>query len=405
MLLTKWFKKIVIIIILSIMSYSITIVKFDVISEGEGVLSINDSNVNILSPSSGIIKDIYVTRGDTVSNGTHLLTIGNIEDGHKRELLDYNSDFYSERVSKLSLELVSLKEIFKDGKPFSKDIDSSTLLKVENKYRIYLLKKTELEDKEFNFVIRNENFKNQETLLQDKSDLIRASLGDTVRYLDSKLEVEKIKLQALESKLLLDEAKSLVEAAYQDFIQLTLDLIGQTEDELRKSRELFNVNLSEFNTVKDRIRSTAINSNIEGTVLSLKVGLAKGVYIERNAEILTLKRNDDGLYVDAKFDSKFRPYLDIGEIAKVKIDAPGIRDLFYGKINDISVDSFVYDEYSKEGKRYYSVKIAFDDNEEVIKRLNGLLGLKTTVYIVNDTMTFFEYILSVFNKDLDFSVW
>ncbi|MGR6831711.1 hypothetical protein [Aliivibrio wodanis] len=405
MLLTKWFKKIVIILLLSIIFYSITIVKFDVISEGEGVLSINDSNVNILSPSSGIIKDIYITRGDTVSNGTHLLTIGNIEDGHKRELLDYNSDFYSERVSKLSLELINLKETFKDGKPLSKDIDSSMLLKVKNKYRIYLLKKNELEDKERNFIVRNENFKNQETLLQNKSDLIRESLGDTVRYLDSKLEVEKIKLQALESKLLLDEAKSLVEAAYQDFVQLTLDLIGQTEDELRKSRELLTVNLSEFNTVKDRIQSTAINSNIDGTVLSLKVGLAKGVYIERNAEILTLKRNDDGVYVDAKFDSKFRPYLGIGEIAKVKIDAPGIRDFFYGKINDISVDSFVYDEYSKEGKRYYNVKISFYDNKEVIKKLNGLLGLKTTVYIVNDTMTFFEYILSVFNKNLDFSVW
>ncbi|OCH19960.1 hypothetical protein [Aliivibrio logei] len=405
MLLTKWFKKIVIILLLSIIFYSITIVKFDVISEGEGVLSINDSNVNILSPSSGIIKDIYITRGDTVSNGTHLLTIGNIEDGHKRELLDYNSDFYSERVSKLSLELINLKETFKDGKPLSKDIDSSTLLKVKNKYRIYLLKKNELEDKERNFIVRNENFKNQETLLQNKSDLIRESLGDTVRYLDSKLEVEKIKLQALESKLLLDEAKSLVEAAYQDFVQLTLDLVGQTEDELRKSRELLTVNLSEFNTVKDRIQSTAINSNIDGTVLSLKVGLAKGVYIERNAEILTLKRNDDGVYVDAKFDSKFRPYLGIGEIAKVKIDAPGIRDFFYGKINDISVDSFVYDEYSKEGKRYYNVKISFNDNKEVIKKLNGLLGLKTTVYIVNDTMTFFEYILSVFNKNLDFSVW
>lgn len=405
MLLTKWFKKIVIILLLSITFYSITVVKFDVISEGEGVLSINDSNVNILSPSSGIIKDIYITRGDTVRNGTHLLTIGNIEDGHKRELLDYNSDFYSERVSKLSLELINLKETFKDGKPLSKDIDSSTLLKVKNKYRIYLLKKNELEDKERNFIVRNENFKNQETLLQNKSDLIRESLGDTVRYLDSKLEVEKIKLQALESKLLLDEAKSLVEAAYQDFVQLTLDLIGQTEDELRKSRELLTVNLSEFNTVKDRIQSTAINSNIDGTVLSLKVGLAKGVYIERNAEILTLKRNDDGVYVDAKFDSKFRPYLGIGEIAKVKIDAPGIRDFFYGEINDISVDSFVYDEYSKEGKRYYNVKISFNDNKEVIKKLNGLLGLKTTVYIVNDTMTFFEYILSVFNKNLDFSVW
>ena len=375
------------------------------ISEGEGVLSINDSNINILSPSSGIIQDIYITRGDHVKSGMKLLTIGNIEDRHKRNLLEFNSDFYSSRVTELSEELVGLKETFKTGQPIDSKSESSKILKVNNRYEAYELKKNDLIDKKKDFVKKEENFKKQERLLEEKSELIKESLGNTVRYLDSKLDVEKIKIQAIESKLLLNEVESSVELAYQEFVQLTLDLISQTEDELRRSKEQLSLNVSEFNTVLDRIQSTTINSNIDGSVLSLKVGLAKGVYIERNSEILTLKRSDDGVYVDAKFDSKFRPYLTVGQQTKVKVDAPGIRGFYYGKIKDISVDSFEYDEYSKQGRRYYSVKISFYDNDEVINKLNGLLGLKTSVYVINDTMTFLEYIVSVFNKDLDFSVW
>ncbi|MFM2589890.1 HlyD family secretion protein [Vibrio sp. TBV020] len=405
MLLTKSIKACLAFIVLSLMLYVTLITKFDVISEGEGVLSINDSNVNILSPSSGIIQDIYITRGDHVKDGTKLLTIGNIEDRHKRELLEFNSDFYSKRVDELSNDLSKLKETFDKGFPTDDKTGSSKLLKVKNQYEAYEFKKNDLIKKRNDFLIKDRNFKNQEFLLEEKSNLIKESLGKTVRYLDSKLDVEKIKLQAIESKLLLNEAESLVELAYQDFTQLTLDLISQTEDELRRSEEQLSSNLSEFNTVTDRIQSTTINSNIDGSVLSLKVGLAKGVYIERNSEILTLKRNDDGVYVDAKFDSKLRPYLTIGQQAKVKVDAPGIRGFYYGEIKDISVDSFEYDEYSKEGRRYYNVKISFYENKEAIKKLNGLLGLKTTVYVINDTMTFFEYITSVFNKDLDFSVW
>ncbi len=405
MLLNKFFKSGLVLLSLLVVIYVTMINQFDIISEGEGVLSINDSNVNVLSPSSGIIKDIYVTGGSVVNDGTRLLTIGNIEDGHKINLLEFNKNFYAERVDKLTYELELLRGIFDKGEPINEQTSSSKILKLNNQYRLYELKKAELVDKELNFHIKNESLSIQESLLNKKSELIQDALGETVRYLDSKLDVERIKLQEIESKLLLDEATGLAKAAYHDFVQLNLDLIEQTEEELRKSKEQLSINLSEFNTVQDRIRSTTISSNVDGSVLSLKVGLAKGVYIERNSEILTLKRNDDGIYVDAKFDSKFRPYLSIGQIAKVKVNAPGIRGFFYGKIKEISVDSFEYDEYSKQGSRYYYVKIYFHEEEEVVKKLNRLLGLKTTVYVVNDSMTFLEYIVSVFNKDLDFSVW
>ena len=89
----------------------------------------------------------------------------------------------------------------------------------------------------------------------------------------------------------------------------------------------------------------------------------------------------------------------------MKINAPGIKDYFVGTIAGISVDSFNYEEYSKKEGRYYKVKVAFDSAKAETKKLKQLLGIKTTVYVVNDTMTFLEYVLSTFNKDLDFTVW
>ena len=181
-------------------------------------------------------------------------------------------------------------------------------------------------------------------------------------------------------------------------------MTDQAENEFEKNTEMLQTTRSELNTVSERIESTEINSTVNGTVLSITDGLAKGVFIERNAQIMTLKRADEGVYIDARFDSKFRPYLAVGEVAKVKFNAPGIKDYFYGWIDNISMDSFEYEEYSRQGARYYNVKVMFDRDEE-LSRLSTLLGLKTAVYAVNDQMTFLEYIVSTFNKDLDFSVW
>ncbi len=389
-----------------VMFYLVFLAKFDIVSEGEGILAINDSNVNILSPSSGIIKSINVTRGDDVKVGSTLLLIENIEDGHKKELLTFNTDFYKNEVEKFSNDLKFLKKTIKDGKPAVFEGDKSVaVLKVESKYETYVNKNSDFNKKSENFKLKKENLNEQEMLLKRKSELIYKSLGETVRYLESKLEVEKIKLQVLESQLLLDEAKSLADAAYSDFTQTTLDLTEQTEDELLKSQEQLAANISEYNTVTDRIDSTVINSTVDGSVLSIKDGLAKGVFIERNAEILTLKRNDDGIFVDAKFDSKFRPYISSNSLVKMKVEAPGIKNVFYGRISDVSVDSFAYEEYAKEGGRYYKARIAFENSDENVKKLKAFIGLKMKVYAINDEMTFIEYVLSVFNKDLDFSVW
>ena len=386
----------------------LTMVRFDIVSQGEGVLAINDSNVNILSPSSGIIREIYVTRGDDVHVGAPLLLIGNIEDENRRELLELNSTLYARQLQLLTKELAVLKRILQAGQVTASDSeslpDSIKVLKISNKYNSYAQQKADLEDKKAMAVQKRTSLSQQEKILRNKSKMIHEALGDTVRYLDSQLEVERVRLQLVESDLLLEEARSQVEIAYLDFIQLVLDLTDQAENEFEKNTEMLQTTRSELNTVSERIESTEINSTVNGTVLSITDGLAKGVFIERNAQIMTLKRADEGVYIDARFDSKFRPYLAVGEVAKVKFNAPGIKDYFYGWIDNISMDSFEYEEYSRQGARYYNVKVMFDRDEE-LARLSTLLGLKTAVYVVNDQMTFLEYIVSTFNKDLDFSVW
>ncbi|PKF51254.1 hypothetical protein AT251_05580 [Enterovibrio nigricans] len=84
--------------------------KFDIVSEGEGVLSINDSNVKILSSSSGIIKEINVSKGDKVTAGEHLLVISNNEDMNKRDLLTYNEAVYEKEIVDLSDDEKILKK-------------------------------------------------------------------------------------------------------------------------------------------------------------------------------------------------------------------------------------------------------------------------------------------------------
>lgn len=389
------------------MFYLTAVAEFDIVSTGDGVLAINDSDVKISAPSSGIIKKIYVSRGSRLKEGDKLLTIENIEDENKRQLFDFNVIFFKKQLNKLARELFILRKVFREGefKDDQESFDSIKLLKVKNKFEFFIQKKEEFSDKKKTVAQEVKSLNTQQGLLSDKENLLKTSLGKTVRYLDVKLESEKLNYQIIEREVSLKDIKSQVDSAYADFIQLTLEQIEQTENELKRIQESFASTSSELDIVKARIKSTDIISTVNGSVLNLMDGLAAGTFIDRNMEIMTLKRKDDGIYIDAKFDSKFRPYISLDSVVKVKINAPGIKDYFYGKIEDISVDSFDHQEYSKQGSRYYRVKVALDANRGKADRLSKLLGIKTTVFVVNNEMTFIEYVLSTFNRDLDFVVW
>ena len=106
--------------------------------------------------------------------------------------------------------------------------------------------------------------------------MIQKSLGNTVRLLDSKLESEN-EFQTLESALTLEEAKSISETAYLDFIQLVLEQTEQTETDLKKNREFIAQTKSELDTVTQRIQSTDIVSIVNGTVLCFRKVYQKGL--------------------------------------------------------------------------------------------------------------------------------
>ena len=95
-----------------------------------------------------------------------------------------------------------------------------------------------------------------------------------------------------------------------------LEQTEQTETDLKKNREFIAQTKSELDTVTQRIQSTDIVSTVNGTVLSLQEGLSEGVYIERNTDIMTLKREDDGVFVDASLTQNFGLILALGKWQK-----------------------------------------------------------------------------------------
>ncbi|PKF51255.1 hypothetical protein AT251_05585 [Enterovibrio nigricans] len=158
------------------------------------------------------------------------------------------------------------------------ETESILIFKVKNKYNTFVQKSKEFEKKSKNTESRIISLKEQKDLIVKKSTMLKDSLGMTVKYIDSKFELEKIKLQVLDSELQIEEAYSLVRASYFDFIQLTLDLSEQIDNEIKKTKELLAATKSELATVNEKIHSTDIISTVDGTVLSATEGLAKGVF-------------------------------------------------------------------------------------------------------------------------------
>ncbi|MFA0098598.1 biotin/lipoyl-binding protein, partial [Vibrio splendidus] len=140
--------------------FSLSHYNIDVVSSGDGVISITDSNINITSPISGEIQSLNVSQGDSVDIGEKMISIKNIEDKHNLELMKERREIYKIKSDYLKYERELLGNIFLSGtfhldenNPSGEDVlgnslligvektISARLLRLREQYRFYLSRK------------------------------------------------------------------------------------------------------------------------------------------------------------------------------------------------------------------------------------------------------------------------
>ncbi|NUW70136.1 HlyD family secretion protein [Vibrio coralliilyticus] len=377
--------------------------EIEVVSNGQGVIKSDSSDISIMAPESGIITSVKVSTGQAVSKNDVLFEFRNIEDHNALELNEKIVKSYKEKIEILAYESEKINSLNSDSSVDGEVYKLTPRLKlILGYYNSYIYEEEKLEGILNRYLDTKDSIQNQIALLDKKSRLLKRTVGESLKYIDVELEVEKLSQSLIQNEEAYATASDVVHVAKDLFQQESYRALDNIKSEMFESKESIASSSQEVKRLNEKIEQSSIKAPSDSTVLSLIDGLSEGTYIERNSEIMSLKRERQSIYVMAKFDSRYRPYLLKNNPVKIQIDSPGLKDVIIGKISDISVDSFEYEEQDKIGERYYAVEIEADsyysDNIE-------LVGVNVDTYAINSNIKMYEFIFSYFKPNMNFSVW
>ncbi|HBA7613645.1 TPA: HlyD family efflux transporter periplasmic adaptor subunit, partial [Escherichia coli] len=161
-------------------------------------------------------------------------------------------------------------------------------------------------------------------------------------------------------------------------------------------------NRGELELMNDKVSTNSVTSPFSGKVLKIENNLKEGSFIEQYQPVVTVKQDNIGRVIEAKFDTKYRPYLYEGADVKISVNSTAFKKNFTGKISKISADSFVANAQNNHEQRYYSVTI---DTFEEIEPSFLPEGIEVNVFATSKKVSIFEYMIATLKSNIVFNVW
>jgi len=388
--------------------------QIEVVAPGEGISSIKGGDVVIKSPENAYVVSLNVAQGDALIPHQAMLEYRNLDDEYQLEQLNESllqdssqhhnltdewcflqSDIFSEVASE-KVEEVDLECPLPNYKAGS---GGRLILQYYEDYlseSMFLnVLSVERQNRKLEFIKKREVlFKKRKTLLK--------GLGETIKFYDVDVEISNLKSELILFEITNLENKKKVKDKFLTFQLSRAERLLSLDEKLEALKTMIIEKRYQRNLLKEKLDLSVIKSPIAGNVLKMTDGLAVGTFIESAAPLFVLKKTGTSKSIDAKFNSRYRHFLQVGNTVTLKLDSPGSNLIYKGEITEISSDSLEYDEQSKDGQRYYRVGIMPED-AFVDKSLN--LGLDVQVIVVADNITIFNYILSVIPGSVTFNVW
>lgn len=376
----------------------------DEITRGQGKVIPYGQNQIIQHLEGGIVEDILVHEGDSVTKGEVLVKIKNLKNKSSSQA---NKMTYNELMAKkLRLEAEA------NEKPFPKVRVKSQ----ELKHQIELAKKLYDSDM-LEFKAQDRSLTQQ--IEQRKQELKEArarikTLKVSLKYVQEEIamtepmvkEGVKSKVDFLKLKREANGIQNDIEAAQLSIPRLKSAIkeyqskrIEAKQEFLKKAREELNKTVAEMERLKtqqiaynDQIRRTTVKSPVDGIVQKLYVHTIGGV-IKPGANLVEIVPTNDKLYLEIKIKPKDIAFIHPGAEAMVKISAYdfSIHGGLKGKVVNISPDTTT----DKKGNTFYLIHIETEKNhlgteEHPLKIIPGMVA---SVDIVTGKKTVMQYIL------------
>ncbi len=352
----------------------------------------------------GIIKEILVGEGDTVTKGLVLVTIDDTGAGSTFEESKSKINELKARAVRLRAE-AGIRPFEYDSAEF-KDLTGliikekrlyDTNLRMKNSAIAVLRqrlkqRKIELSDARLNIV----TLKSSTKMIAREMALLKPLYR---KQLVSELELIQLKQKALDKKYQLQSARKSNDALNSKILEAE-NQIAELEDRHRgEAQEEYNKIMAELErmdktqlAIADRVARTNVRSPVDGTVKQLLINTVGGV-VRPGMDIIEIVPNEENLLVEAKIKPSDIAFLYPGLKAVAKLTAYdfAIYGGLEGRVKHISADT-ITDERKEE---FYLVRIETDKNylgtEDNMKDI--LVGMTAQVDIITGNKTIMQYLM------------
>ena len=343
--------------------------EIDEMTRGEGKV-IPSSAVHVIqSLDGGILAELNVAEGDTVTQGQVLLRIDDTV---------YASQFQENLAQKGVLEARLVRLMVETGKADTLEFSQQLLEQrpdlAEREEEVYETRKQALDDKldslQTRLDLANEEFDLKKPLVE-RNSIPRSEIIELQR------EIAEIEGSIRDTK---NQYRSAAFEAY---------------DQTKAQLEFL---LESIKAYEVRVSRTVMKSPIDGTINAVHKKTV-GSVIGAGQDILEIVPNDETLLIEALIRPSDRAFLRPGQNAVVKVTAYDFAMYggLDGELETISADTVLQEE---TGQRLYQIKVRTDENglDHKGESLPILPGMVVEVDIKTGQRTVLQYLLKPFNR-------
>lgn len=395
--------------------YLIFVQRIEVVAPGQGLTGIRESNVALKSPSNGYVVQMFASVGADVKQGDPLLEFRNLQDEYQLQEVSESLELdrallYGYREEKCFLTSATFndgnnasdkryhqQECANQGTPVG-----SGGQYILNFYQDYLQEKGYILQLEREQKRRQEELLNKKEVLSKKRNILIRGGGETLRLYDLDTELTDLNSEIISFEISKIDTQKKLNDKFMTFQLRRSERMLTLDEKIRELSSDIVQKKYQKELLEEKKKNAIMRSPVDGSVLELTEGISIGTFVQEGTPIYTLKKQGASQEVVAKFDSRYRYFLQLDRQVKIMTNSTGFSKVFTGTIKDISSDSLPYEPGQENSKRYYRVTIA-PDQQFLDLQLN--LGIDVNVMVVENEITAFQYMLSVIPDVFNFKVW
>lgn len=380
----------------------------DVVSNATGEVIPVTKVKKVQHLEGGIINEILVKEGDTVTTGEALVVLEAVQSGAEVDELKIRLHALKIKVSRLRAEVNQEKTMTVDKnlqqvnstleqQEISLFFDRQQRLESQIKVQKQLVIQHQYEIEQIKSRIRSnkrvKKFLDEQITIS--KNLLAQSLSNRMTHLNLLKEATEIEGALAEDKANLKRIQSSINEAKNRMQLVTNTFLEKSREDLHAALQDLDILKQRLKKTEDSLRRTVLRSPVSGVIKSLYVSSTGGVLApgETVAEIVP---GEDKLIIEAKLPVADIGYVRIGNTAHVRLaTADGFRfNFIQGTVTHISPDTLV----NKEGIPFYQIHIDiqgqfFKKRDEVHYLFPGMM---VQCSILIGKRSIFEYLLEPF---------